>query len=318
MPLAYRSLIAFWCFSVLTSWLSVPLLQANHGQKHFPVNATDPGSHGQQADDDGEEPLRHDLFLRVRRDRDDDAVAMETSITRYIGENSDGDTIHVDLIGVVHIGEKEYYETLNEIFEQYDAVLYELVAPEGTVIPKGGREMESMNPVAFLQQAMQSTLDLEFQLDLIDYTVENFVHADMTPEEFLESMENNDESFLKMAAKALAQGMSMSSSGRTSDLELMMALFADDREIRLRKIMAEEMQSMESGMMIFEGKDGSTIINHRNRKAMTVMESQIKAGKKRMAIFYGAGHLADMDQLLRHDYDMKRGGQYWLPAWKLR
>ena len=64
---------------------------------------------------------------------------LETSITRYELKNADGKTVTVDLIGAVHVGEKEYYEALNKRFEQYDSMLYELVAPEGTVIPKGGR-----------------------------------------------------------------------------------------------------------------------------------------------------------------------------------
>ena len=45
----------------------------------------------------------------------------------------------VDLIGAVHVGEKAYYEALNKQFEDYDAVLYELVAPEGTRVPKGAK-----------------------------------------------------------------------------------------------------------------------------------------------------------------------------------
>ena len=45
----------------------------------------------------------------------------------------------VDLIGAVHVGEKSYYEALDKQFEDYDAVLYELVAPEGTRVPKGSK-----------------------------------------------------------------------------------------------------------------------------------------------------------------------------------
>ncbi len=259
-----------------------------------------------------------DLFLRVRRDAKRSPVAMETSVTRYVTKNEKGDLVTVDLIGVVHIGEKAYYEQLNEQFQKYDSLLYELVAPEGTVIPRGGRDSGGMNPIAALQQGMQAMLGLEFQLDHIDYTVDNFVHADMTPEEFLESMANNDESFLKMAFRAIGQGMAMQNSGGMSDVELMMALFSNNREQELRKIMAQQMQNLESGLVIFEGKDGSTIINHRNRKALEIMQEQIDAGKTRLGIFYGAGHLPDMHEQLVNRYEMRRGGQFWLTAWNLK
>lgn len=258
-------------------------------------------------------------FMRVRRNADKRPMALETSVTRYEKELANGETLVVDLIGVVHIGEKEYYEELNEIFSKYDALLYELVAPEGTRIPKGGRgASDGMNPLAAVQNGMKSMLELDFQLDHIDYTKNNFVHADMTPEEFLESMEKNDESFLKMAFKAIGQSMAMQNKSQMSDADLMMAMLSSDRTTSLRRLMAEQMQDMDSGMVIFNGKDGSTIINHRNRKAFTILDREIEDGKRKIGVFYGAGHLPDMEDLLMDEREMKRAGQFWLEAWNLR
>ena len=128
-------------------------------------------------------------FMRVKKSAKRKPLAFETSVTRYLAKNNDGDTVYVDLIGVVHIGERKYYEQLNDIFENYDSVLYELVAPEGTVIPKGGGgRAEGFNPIASLQMGMQQMLGLEFQLEHINYEKNNFRHADMSPTEFLESM----------------------------------------------------------------------------------------------------------------------------------
>lgn len=259
-------------------------------------------------------------FMRIRRNGKRKPVAMETSVTRFIGENENGEKVIVDLIGVVHIGEKSYYERLNEEFEKYDGLLYELVAPEGTVIPKGGRKAAeetggSMNPIAAMQVGMQSALGLEFQLDHIDYTKGNFIHADMSPEEFAESMKNNDESVFKIMLKAMGQSMSRPSS--MSELDLLGAFFSKNKEAKMRQLFAEQMQDMEGGMAIFEGKEGSTIINHRNTKCMEILRREMNDGKKQMAIFYGAGHLPDMQRILTSDFKMKRGGQYWLKAWDL-
>ncbi len=269
-----------------------------------------------------DKPNYKDRFIRIRRDADKKPVAMETSIVRYFGKNKEGEKIVVDLIGVVHIGEREYYEQLNDRFDQYDALLYELVAPEGTRIPKGGGRKGGANPIAALQKGMQASLGLKFQLDLIDYTKDNFIHADMTPTEFMESMKNNNESMLKTVFRAMGQSMAMQTKnakkGKNSDAELLMAMFSDDREYKLRQVMAEQMQDIESGMLIFEGDNGSTIINHRNRKALTVMEREIKNGKKKIGVFYGAGHLPDMEERLLRDFGMKRAGAKWLPAWNLQ
>jgi hypothetical protein len=260
-------------------------------------------------------------FMRIRRDSRKRPVALETSITRYEGVNSDGKKFFVDLIGVVHVGEREYYLALNEQFQQYDATLYELVAPEGTRIPKGGRaamdEGEGVNPIAALQLGMKSMLGLEFQLDHIDYTASSLVHADMSPEEFFESMKKNEESVGRMLINSLGSSMAMQNKGQSAEIGLALSMFSKDPTKSLRRTMAEQMQDMEGGMTIFNGKDGSTIINHRNSKVMEVLRSELKKGHDELAIFYGAGHLPDMQKKLLEDFQMKRAGKFWLTAWDL-
>ena len=258
-------------------------------------------------------------FMRIRKDRKGRSVSLDTSVTRYQIRNREGQVVNVDLIGAVHIGEKKYYEDLNKRFKDYDALLYELVAPEGTVIPKGGRETGGIvNPIAAMQQGMQVATGLAFQLDHIDYTKDNFVHADMSPEEFGESMRKNDESLGGYALKAIGQSMAMQASGKgDASMGMLMAMFSNNPELAIRRAMAKQIQNMDAGMIIFEGKDGSTIINHRNAKCMEILQREIEAGKTSIGIFYGAGHLADMEQRMLTDFSAKRGGQFWMTAWKL-
>ena len=85
----------------------------------------------------------------------------------------------------------------------------------------------------------------------------------------------------------------------------------------MRRAFAKQIQEMEAGMVVFKGRDGSTIIDHRNAKCMKVLEREIADGKRNIAIFYGAGHLPDMQRRLINDFEMKRGGQIWLEAWSL-
>lgn len=53
---------------------------------------------------------------------------LDTAVVTF--KAKDGAT--VDLIAAIHIGDSEYYEELNSRFKDYDVVLYELIAPEGT------------------------------------------------------------------------------------------------------------------------------------------------------------------------------------------
>lgn len=262
-----------------------------------------------------------DHFMRIRKDRKGRPVSLDTSITRYELTNGEGKTVHVDLIGAVHIGEKEYYQQLNKEFEQYDAMLFELVAPQGTVIPKGGRRDAGAgitNPVAAIQKGMQALTELEFQLHHIDYTKPNFVHADMSPEEFAQSMKDNDESISGYVLKAIGQSMAMQQGGaKDPSLSIAMALFSKNKVLRIRRSLAQQIHNMESGMIIFNGKEGSTIIDHRNAKCMEILKREIADGETKIGIFYGAGHLMDMERRLLSDFKAQRAGQHWLTAWKL-
>ena len=85
----------------------------------------------------------------------------------------------------------------------------------------------------------------------------------------------------------------------------------------MRRSFAKQIKDMESGMVMFQGKDGSTIIDHRNAKCMEVLKGEIAKGKRNIAIFYGAGHLPDMQNRLTSDFKMKRAGQDWYEAWSL-
>jgi hypothetical protein len=255
-------------------------------------------------------------FVRLRKDDSGEPLALETSITRYEGKQEDGTPIIVDLIGAVHVGEQEYYEALNKSFDQYDAVLYELVAPEGTRVEKGERD-SGFNPISGLQKAMKNTLKLEFQLDHIDYSKKNFVHADMSPEEFLASMKENEESMMRIFFKMMGHSMGAQKNGGLGDPKLFSSMFSKDGKYVLRSMMADQLQDVDGFNSVWEGKNGSTIITHRNGKCFEVLKRELKDGKKTIGVFYGAGHLADMEQRLIKDFKLKKTDEKWLSAWML-
>lgn len=256
-------------------------------------------------------------FLRLRRDESEQLVALETAIASYQG-TVDGKKVQVDLIGAVHIGDKAYYDSLNKAFENYDVVLYELVAPRDTTPTPGQR---SAHPVSFLQLTMKTMLSLQFQLDCVDYGKKNFVHADMTPEEFSESMDQRGESMMQMFLQMLGQSIAMQARDPegNGDTELFSALFADPkvRSLRLKRVMAEQFGDMEDATALLDGPEGSTIVTERNKAALRILKQQLEAGHASIAIFYGAAHLPDMDERLAADFDLKRSGTKWLTAWDL-
>lgn len=266
-------------------------------------------------------PAEPPRFLRVKRDKGQTVLALETSITRYVPKDAAREPLSVDLVAVVHIGEQAYYDQLNKRFSDYDAVLYELVAPEGTRVPKGGGKGGGGHPVSAMQNGMKTMLGLEFQLERVDYTPKHFIHADMTPEEMSKSMADRQESwsqmFLRMIGQGIAQQAKQQQQGTNGDFALLAALFAKDRTVRLKRILATQFEDMDASLAALDGPAGSTLITQRNKKALQVLDRELKAGKRKIAIFYGAGHMVDMEQRLLADYGLRRTDESWLTAWSM-
>lgn len=255
-------------------------------------------------------------FMRIEERPGISARILQVAVVSYKYPQSE--TPVVDLVGAVHIGEKSYYQELNQRFENYDAVLYELVAPHDEEIPKGGRE-ESAGLIGNMQIGMKNILGLGFQLEEIDYTVENFVHADMSPEEFEASMKDRGESFFSMFLKMWAAGMSQQySSSALSELALIKALFSSNRQQALKNVMAEHFIESDGVLDVLEGKEGSTLITERNKKALQVLRTELQKPKnKHIAIFYGAGHMKDFNMRLIRDFGFEPFKITWIDAWDL-
>jgi hypothetical protein len=257
-------------------------------------------------------------WVRLELDDAGKPQSMQTAIVRY--KSKADPAVMVDLVGAVHVGDKAYYKDLNDRFEQYDVLLYELVAPDGTVV-EPGRGTSSRHPLGALQNSMKEMLELEHQLEQVDYTKDNFVHADMSPDAFFKSMKNRDESFAKMYFRmigtSLAYQSRMTAQGESADVDILKALMSDDRARMLKIALAKQLADMESLLSAFGGEEGSTLITERNKKALEVLKDQLAQGKKKIGIFYGAGHLNDMHERLQNDFKLDAAEITWLPAWKL-
>ncbi len=249
-------------------------------------------------------------------DDGDGAGKLQTAVVTYI----DGEGREVDLIGAVHIGEREYYQRLNEVFEGYDALLYEMVKPKDAVV-KPGEKHDSL--LSQFQRSLQWMLGLEFQLDGIDYQAANFVHADLTPAEFLKSMDEKGETFLSIFWNMFTAEMKRSASAdpksASDGTAMLLAFLSKDRARHLKYIFGKQMSHIEEmAAGLADGpKGGSTLVIERNKRALAVMKEQLDAGKKKVAIFYGAAHLPDMEERLVKEHGFKRTETKWLTAWDI-
>lgn len=246
----------------------------------------------------------------------------DVAITTY--RNEDGVTVR--LFAAVHIADGSHYEALQRRFAGCGRLLYELVGPED-YRPRRGESRGGM--VSMLQQGMKSGLELEFQLDGVDYGAENFVHADMTPEEFEASMDERGETLfsmmLQMGFDAQSRVGKPQEEGDDTDVideagadrprqkpfDLIQAFRSGEGRHQLRLMMAQQLEALE-GMS--SGR-GTTLLEGRNEKCLTVLKREIAAGHKDLGIYYGAAHLTHMEKRLTEDLGFRKVDHEWIVAW---
>jgi len=256
-------------------------------------------------------------FIRFVEEEQSDSL--QTAVVSYESPQK----AKVDLVGAIHIADKAYFDALNLRFKSYEAVLYELVGPsfEERNKPEVKQAAEKLQWVGQLQGMMRDALKLHGQLEGIDYTAKNFVHADMDMSQFTQTQTQKQESFLSLYLKAAqAQQDANEKRGVNSDaagmVMLLKILTMKDSSTELKRMIAQEFDSVEDIMAGMETGGGTVLVGERNKAALKVMDQELAAGKKRLAIFYGAAHLGDMEErLLKAGF--KRTGVQWLKAWNL-
>ncbi|HEU4419334.1 MAG TPA: type II secretion system protein GspG [Planctomycetota bacterium] len=243
-----------------------------------------------------------------------DGGHFDTSITTY-----KKGPVELTLFAAVHIADQACFATLNDRFTTCEALLYELVGP-ADYRPTKDRD-EGFNPLAMLQHGIKNSMELTFQLDEIDYSPANFVHADMTPEEFRESMDERGETILSIMFNMMMSGMKLQqeqaenpeASPPPQQVDLVKAFRSGEGRHQLRMLFASQLEAIET--LAVGGEKGSTLLEGRNEKCLQVLQREMEAGRKKLGIYYGAAHLPHMERRLVQDLGFQKTGHEWLVAW---
>lgn len=272
---------------------------------------------------------------------------LETAVAHF--ENAEG--ARVDLIAAIHIGDPAYFSGLNELFRTYEAVLFEMVADPEVIEARTGHQDASdktdpekkddaeakddkatdkaapeekseagkiddpfLSFAVGIYPAVAKMLAAQSQMEGIDYRADNLIHADVSATEFNELQEAHGESFSKIAGNAVK--MMTSASVESGAAQLMNEMFTGTKS-SLRLAFGKFMASTVDEMSSREGMLGKVLIDARNEKALEVFDDSLKAGKRHMAIFYGAAHMPDMETRLGK-MGFHRVGMDWRIAWETK
>ena len=223
---------------------------------------------------------------------------LETEISSF-----EKDGLSIDLVAAIHLGNKEYYDELNETFKSYDALFYEMIGTPQEIECKAG------GPVLRFAEALQ----FKSQVCSIDYSSKNLVHADYTSAEFQNELKKRNTSINQLMQELGKQVI--------QDKELFEPLMSVTEIVmgrsRLtiperRHTVATILFSKATGLLrVF---NGSFLIEARNEHALNIMYKNLP-GKKRVGLYYGALHMNSLKkELSKRGFIEKR--TRWVTAWK--
>jgi hypothetical protein len=236
-------------------------------------------------------------------------------------------------VGAVHIADGAYYRDVQRMLEQADVVLYEAVKSKDDGPPEPPEEDGQPSGIRGLQMKLARGLGLQFQIDAINYRRPHFVHADLTVEE-MDGEPEEGEGAGDEPAKAGAEetkprrrgGLPKELKGLEALVKMAEPLFAGidrpaetpeaQRKVRARKKMFGQMLGNATAFLplLFGKKLNDVLIVRRNAVVLKRLK-ELPAGTRTVAVFYGAGHLPDLERRITEELGYRRAGARWLTAW---
>lgn len=264
-------------------------------------------------------------FVRVLRDEYKSPVALQTATAKYVLKDEQGNvTLELFLESAIHVGDPAYYRGFNQRFKHYDAVLYELIAPEDRQIPNA--DSENLHPAQLLQQIVSDGLGFAHQIAEVNYKADNMIHSDLSPKEMAAARKKRGEDDFVLLADMfldLVKQMNRNASAGEDDAEGETAAFDlellsdPDGGVKIRRMLATTFNGADAATALRPTQHAS-IIRDRNGRAMKVLQEQLDKGKRRVALFWGAAHMPDFERQLILAYGVEPAGVNWRSAWDLR
>ncbi len=280
------------------------------------------------------------------------AVELQVAVRKLVPTNGVGPVIW--LTGASHIGETNYYQQLQKHLDAQQLVLFEGIHARGkggatNQVEKtnsvAGAKPEPAKPEATepepptkpgertnLQKEMAESLGLVFQLEAINYTGKNFRNSDLSVNEITAMLDKDDEpaspdspkekrknEAFQTLLKAM-EGNSMFSvlikagfkliGGNPkfqamTKLALIEALGGIRGDLSRMKSLPEDMQRLME-----------VLIQTRNEAVMKDLRVELKRAEPpaSISVFYGAGHMDDLERRVRRELGYRVESELWLPA----
>lgn len=273
---------------------------------------------------------------------DADTVQLQIALRKFVpaGRHRGPD---VWLAAVMHVGEPEYYETLQRFLDKQTVVLYEGINPDahphhvhdapGSSAPAPKPPPPSGDNGGYsMQSTLARSIGLVFQLEAIDYDRTNFLNSDLSVEQIQRIMAGGKplaapgQGGRNTSFNTLLQIMD-GSSFLGSLFKIGMQIIAASPQLQAvaKLTFIEAVGKLKGDLSDAQGlppewKDLiKVLIQARNQNVVADLKDELKTVPRSgsIAIFYGAGHMDDLEKRLTGSLHYRASGDTWLPAFSV-
>jgi hypothetical protein len=256
--------------------------------------------------------------MRVARP-DADTVALQIAARRFSPSRGRGPDIW--LVGASHIGESNYFAALQKRLDAQPLVLFEGVGARSKQMRFNPEEESSV------QHTLATSLGLVFQLSVVNYDRPNFQNSDLSIAQLQAIFESGSKtdgqsSMAGQEFQELLQIMNGSSFlGALVHFGIKFIGSNPRLQAMTKVVLIELLGQMKGDMAQLKGMPPEiqrlleVIIQERNKVVVADVKKELATRSPRdLAVFYGAGHMADLEKRLRAELSYVPRKTTWFTA----
>ncbi len=269
---------------------------------------------------------------------DTNTVQLQIALRKFVPATGEGPSVW--MAAVMHLGEPAYYDALQKFLDSQTVVLYEGVNAE--THPHRLPHVASLSPTSSeshavkqlgtnaqysLQSDLAHSLGLVFQLDAIDYDRSNFFNSDLSIAQIqrilTESASTGGVNPTFGVLLALMDGSSFMGSivkvglqflAGNPSMQAMVNLAGIDAVGNLRGDLSEIQGVPEDWQQLIK-----VLVKTRNQNLLDDLAAELKQvpTSGSFAVFYGAGHMDDLEKRVIGDLHYRPADEIWLNAFSV-
>lgn len=273
---------------------------------------------------------------------DTNTVQLQIALRKFVPAQNAGPAIW--LAGVMHVGEPAYYAAVQHFLDAQTVVLYEGINPDShphhvhdpaaaVTNNSTSKPAADTNAGYSMQSALAHSLGLVFQLDAINYERTNFLNSDLSIIQLQSIMSGGqplaapgEEGATDAPFDVLLQIMDGSSFlGSLFKLGMQFIAASPKMQAVVKLTLIEAVGRLKGDLSDVQGLPPEwkrlikVLIEARNQHLLDDLNAELKKipATGSIAVFYGAGHMDDMEKRITSGLHYRAAEETWLTAFSV-